>query len=65
MTFSSTDWATYLTIPSPYRPTTHIPLSCSDKQVRGRFTGDGTVQVINLSTGTRTTGINGICMIKK
>ena len=65
VTFSSTSWAGVFTIPEPYRPVIHIPLSCSDKQVNGRFTSTGAVQVINLSTTQRTTGINGICVIKK
>lgn len=65
VTFSSTSWAGVFTIPEPYRPLIHIPLSCSDKQVNGRFTSTGAVQVINLTTTQRTTGVTGICIIKK
>lgn len=65
VTFSSTSWAGVFTIPEPYRPLIHIPLSCTDKQVNGRYASTGVVQVINLGTTQRTTGINGIAVIKK
>lgn len=65
VTFSSTSWATDFTIPSPYRPLIHIPLSCSDRQTSGRFTSDGTVQVVNLGTTQRTSRVSGVAIIKK